>query len=47
MINMEKMKSWVEAHKKLIAERFTFIWCVITVLELLATVMLFINVFNG
>ena len=34
-------------NNKLIAERFTFIWCVITVLALLATVMLFINVFNG
>ena len=34
-------------NNKLIAERFTIIWCVITVLELLATVMLFVNVFIG
>ena len=34
-------------NNKFIAERFTIIWCVITVLELLATVMLFVNVFIG
>ena len=34
-------------NNKLIAERFTIIWCVITVLELLATIILFVNVFIG
>ena len=34
-------------NNKLIAERFTLIWFVITMLELLATVMLFVNVFIG
>ena len=48
MIGKDDNKETCEyENNKFIAERFTIIWCVITVLELLATVMLFVNVFIG